>query len=154
MVCCSIIVMNKLRLRHIPITRGLAQQRRYSTDVKEVRELELRQLQLLKDLETLKADVRTHDLRNDLRYYASKAQTRLDLDNIIQFIVVKQYNTSVFLQRELPIRFAHHVLELWKLPNGLYHMPSVRAARRQYVQSFMDVLSFPPFKVQCLCLLW
>jgi len=127
--------------------RALARRCRWYGDLETAaRDLEHRQQSLLQELESVKAEVRMHDLRNSLRLYASKAQTRLNLDDIVDFIVVKQYSTAAFLLRELPIRIASHVLDLWRLPDGLYHMPSVREVRRQYVQSFMDILDFPRFE--------
>jgi pyruvate dehydrogenase kinase 2/3/4 len=48
-----------------------------------------------------------------------------------------------FLKRELPIRFAHRIVELDCLPYGLHAMPSVRRIRDWYSTSYQEIRSFP-----------
>ena len=48
-----------------------------------------------------------------------------------------------FLHHELPIRFAHRVLELQSLPHGLGETPSVRKVCEWYRTSFQEIKSTP-----------
>ena len=49
-------------------------------------------------------------------------------------------NTSAhFLKRELPIRFAHRIVELDTLPHGLAAMPSIRRVCDWYKESFAEI---------------
>ena len=41
---------------------------------------------------------------------------------------------ATFLQRELPIRYAHRARELDNLPEGLYHMPSIQMVKHWYTE--------------------
>jgi pyruvate dehydrogenase kinase 2/3/4 len=45
-----------------------------------------------------------------------------------------------FLHRELPVRLAHRIKELEKLPFGLSAMPSVQLVRNMYLESFSDLI--------------
>lgn len=47
--------------------------------------------------------------------------------------------SAQFLQRELPIRLAHRIVELDNLPHGLNQMPSVRRVSEWYRQSFDEI---------------
>lgn len=51
--------------------------------------------------------------------------------------------SSVFLKRELPIRFAHRILELDALPHKLCDMPSIRRVSQWYKTSFREIVAFP-----------
>jgi len=51
---------------------------------------------------------------------------------------------SQFLAEELPVRLAHRVKELDKLPHNLSDMPSIRKVRNWYAQSFEELVTFPP----------
>jgi pyruvate dehydrogenase kinase 2/3/4 len=46
------------------------------------------------------------------------------------------FRASQFLAEELPIRLAHRVEELTRLPDGLNEMPSVQKVKDWYAQSF------------------
>ena len=53
-------------------------------------------------------------------------------------------NTSAhFLKRELPIRFAHRVMELDSLPHNLANMPSIRRVCDWYKESFAEIRECP-----------
>lgn len=49
------------------------------------------------------------------------------------------FRASQFLSEELPVRLAHRVEELDKLPDGLGDMPSIRKVRDWYAQSFEEL---------------
>lgn len=49
----------------------------------------------------------------------------------------------MFLQEELPIRLAHRVAELQRLPHGLSDMPSVVKVKNWYAESFEELINFP-----------
>ncbi len=46
------------------------------------------------------------------------------------------FRASQFLSEELPIRLAHRVQELDRLPDGLNEMPSIERVKNWYAQSF------------------
>jgi pyruvate dehydrogenase kinase 2/3/4 len=48
-----------------------------------------------------------------------------------------------FLHQELPVRLAHRIKELEKLPFGLSEMPSVQIVKNMYVESFGDLIESP-----------
>lgn len=48
-----------------------------------------------------------------------------------------------FLHQELPVRLAHRIKELERLPFGLSSMPSVEIVKNMYVESFSDLIEFP-----------
>ena len=50
------------------------------------------------------------------------------------------FRASQFLSEELPIRLAHRVQELTKLPDGLGDMPSIGRVTDWYAQSFEVLL--------------
>jgi len=47
-----------------------------------------------------------------------------------------------FLRNELPVRLAHRVVELEKLPHSLSTMPSVIKVKEWYTKSFEDLINF------------
>src|ERR1700761_3269975 len=49
------------------------------------------------------------------------------------------FRASQFLSEELPVRLAHRVEELGKLPDGLNNMPSIMKVRDWYAQSFEEI---------------
>lgn len=49
---------------------------------------------------------------------------------------------ATFLQRELPIRFAHRARELDNMPEGLYQMRSIQMVKHWYMESFADLQQF------------
>lgn len=49
-----------------------------------------------------------------------------------------------FLYREMPVRFAHRVLELQSLPYELCNMPSIKQVKHWYIRSFEDIMTLPP----------
>eukprot|EP01012_Entosiphon_sulcatum_P047212 TRINITY_DN6395_c0_g1_i1.p2 TRINITY_DN6395_c0_g1~~TRINITY_DN6395_c0_g1_i1.p2 ORF type:complete len:462 (+),score=104.90 TRINITY_DN6395_c0_g1_i1:23-1387(+) len=111
----------------------------------KLQQMEREYTSLLGDLRRLRKEVSVHELKNEIRYFASMERYRLRLDEVAELCSKKNYRTSPFLRSELPKRIAGHVEELSRLPNGLYHMPSVQAVRNQYIQSFLEVLAFPKF---------
>lgn len=54
---------------------------------------------------------------------------------------------SQFLAEELPIRLSHRVKELDELPDGLAEMDGVRRVKEWYAESFNDLVTFPPPKL-------
>lgn len=95
--------------------------------------------------------------RRWLRFFSSSG--RLETENaIIEAAKIKQTGVTLqellnfgnpggssaqFLRHELPIRFAHRIVELDHLPLGLALMPSVRTIRDWYRISFEEIRSFP-----------
>jgi len=83
-----------------------------------------------------------------LRQFASRDITSLDLRALIEDgLHVDEaglIRNAQFLCRELPIRLAKRVVELENLPYGLSSTPPVREVRQWYIDSFMDLISFPP----------
>mmetsp|Transcript_8951 Transcript_8951/g.18016 ORF Transcript_8951/g.18016 Transcript_8951/m.18016 type:complete len:379 (-) Transcript_8951:160-1296(-) len=51
--------------------------------------------------------------------------------------------SAKWLHQELPIRLAHRVEELTRLPFNLCHMPSVIRVKDMYAQSFNDIVNSP-----------
>jgi pyruvate dehydrogenase kinase 2/3/4 len=57
---------------------------------------------------------------------------------------VKTFITAAcFLHRELPIRFAHRIVELDHLPHGLAEMSAIRKVSSWYKQSFREIAEHP-----------
>ncbi|KAJ9120775.1 hypothetical protein QFC22_002708 [Naganishia vaughanmartiniae] len=55
---------------------------------------------------------------------------------------------SQFLAEELPIRLSHRVKELDELPDGLAEADGVRRVKEWYAESFNDLVTFPPPKLE------
>lgn len=53
------------------------------------------------------------------------------------------FRASQFLSEELPVRLAHRVEELDKLPDGLSDMSSIQKVRDWYAQSFEEITEMP-----------
>lgn len=49
------------------------------------------------------------------------------------------FQIASFLQRELPIRFAHRARELDNMPEGLYQMQSIQMVKHWYMESFAEL---------------
>ena len=53
------------------------------------------------------------------------------------------FRASQFLSEELPVRLAHRVEELGKLPDGLNEMSSIQRVKDWYMQSFEEITDLP-----------
>lgn len=53
------------------------------------------------------------------------------------------FRASQFLSEELPVRLAHRVEELGKLPDGLNEMSSIQRVKDWYMQSFEEITQLP-----------
>lgn len=83
-------------------------------------------------------------LRDDIDRFAQYHPTTLSLQNFIDF-GAKNASASkslVFLSKELPVRLANIMKELYLLPDQLLCTPSVREVEEWYHQSFEDMLLF------------
>lgn len=54
--------------------------------------------------------------------------------------------SATFLKRELPIRFAHRIIELDNLPHGMADQPSIRRVSEWYKKSFEEIRAFQPVR--------
>lgn len=66
-------------------------------------------------------------------------QTLLRADSITGTL----FRASQFLSEELPVRLAHRVEELGKLPDGLNDMSSIQRVKNWYMQSFEEITELP-----------
>lgn len=55
----------------------------------------------------------------------------------------KALHIAQFLHKEMPVRFAHRIIELDNLPHGLSDMPSIKTLRAWYEQGLQDMVSMP-----------
>ncbi|KIW62220.1 hypothetical protein PV04_10415 [Phialophora macrospora] len=80
-----------------------------------------------------------------IAHYASFPPTEVSLRQMVQFgdkpSAGTLFRASQFLSEELPVRLAHRVEELRKLPDGLNDMPSIKKVRDWYAQSFEEITS-------------
>ncbi|KAF8237489.1 mitochondrial pyruvate dehydrogenase [Tricholoma matsutake] len=90
----------------------------------------------------------TPGLWDKIHHFASFPQTGVSLQQMVLFGQNPSQGTllkaSQFLAEELPVRLAHRVRELDKLPHNLSDMPSIKKVRNWYAQSFEELISFPP----------
>lgn len=78
-------------------------------------------------------------------------QTGISLQTLLQFgkqahdtaMADTLLTSAKFLARELPIRFAHRIVELDNLPHGLSQAPSIRRVSEWYKRSFEDIVEAP-----------
>ncbi|RMZ84302.1 hypothetical protein DV738_g800, partial [Chaetothyriales sp. CBS 135597] len=86
-------------------------------------------------------------LLSNISHYATFPPTGVSLRQMVQFgekpSVGTIFRASQFLSEELPVRLAHRVEELKKLPDGLAEMGSIQKVRDWYTQSFEDITSLP-----------
>ena len=89
----------------------------------------------------------TRALKNEIRIYANRKETRLTIQELLDFGRDNSDETILrgaqFLQTEFPIRLAKRVLDIEELPLGLADMPSVRVVQGWYLQSLRDLLELP-----------
>ncbi|RMZ79823.1 hypothetical protein DV737_g3258, partial [Chaetothyriales sp. CBS 132003] len=86
-------------------------------------------------------------LLSNISHYATFPPTGVSLRQMVQFgekpSVGTIFRASQFLSEELPVRLAHRVEELKKLPDGLAEMGPIQKVRDWYTQSFDDITSLP-----------
>ncbi|KAL6247135.1 [Pyruvate dehydrogenase (acetyl-transferring)] kinase isozyme 2 [Rhinocladiella similis] len=86
-------------------------------------------------------------LMSTISHYASFPPTGVSLRQMVQFgekpSTGTLFRASQFLSEELPVRLAHRVEELDKLPDGLNEMTSIQKVRDWYSQSFEEITSMP-----------
>jgi len=74
-------------------------------------------------------------------------QTSVSLERLVDFGTSRDEHTLLtaakWLHRELPVRLAHRIYDLDRLPYGLSAMPSVRVVRDWYLRSLLDIRRFP-----------
>lgn len=79
-------------------------------------------------------------------HYASFRQRPLTLRQIYTHgasqSVQTRIETAVFLRQELPVRLAHMVREIERLPFGLNDTSACRAIHELYIRSLLDILNF------------
>lgn len=82
-----------------------------------------------------------------ISHYASFPPTGVSLRQMVQFgekpSAGTLFRASQFLSEELPVRLAHRVEELNKLPDGLGEMASIQKVRDWYAQSFEEITTMP-----------
>lgn len=86
------------------------------------------------------------DLGEVLRL-VEQEQTSVSLERLVDFGTSRDEHTLLtaakWLHRELPVRLAHRIYDLDRLPYGLSAMPSVRVVRDWYLRSLLDIRRFP-----------
>ncbi|EHY53425.1 [Pyruvate dehydrogenase (acetyl-transferring)] kinase isozyme 2 [Exophiala dermatitidis] len=89
----------------------------------------------------------TEKLMQTISHYASFPPTGVSLRQMVQFgekpSTGTLFRASQFLSEELPVRLAHRVEELGKLPDGLNEMTSIKKVRDWYAQSFEEITTLP-----------
>ena len=60
---------------------------------------------------------------------------RLSMQELMELRQLARLQIAGFLHHELPIRFAHRIRDLDRLPYGLSEMPTIRAIQDQYCRS-------------------
>ncbi|KAI9884493.1 MAG: hypothetical protein M1823_003708 [Watsoniomyces obsoletus] len=82
-------------------------------------------------------------LMDTIKHYSSFPATGVSLRQMVQFgerpSTGTLFRASQFLSEELPIRLAHRVQELDRLPDGLNDMPSIKRVKNWYAQSFEEI---------------
>lgn len=87
----------------------------------------------------------------DLYAAAQQRQTAVSLQTLHKFggqakgeNFQKTLQTAAcFLHQELPVRFAHRIVELDHLPHGLAAMPGIQKVSSWYSQSFREIRAHP-----------
>ncbi|KIW14319.1 hypothetical protein PV08_07101 [Exophiala spinifera] len=86
-------------------------------------------------------------LMSTISHYASFPPTSVSLRQMVQFgekpSTGTLFRASQFLSEELPVRLAHRVEELDRLPDGLNDMSSIQKVRNWYAQSFEEITTMP-----------
>ncbi|KAI9848256.1 MAG: hypothetical protein M1838_000612 [Thelocarpon superellum] len=86
-------------------------------------------------------------LMDTIKHYSSFPATGVSLRQMVQFgerpSTGTLFRASQFLSEELPIRLAHRVQELDKLPDSLNEMSSIRKVKDWYAQSFEEITTLP-----------
>ncbi|ODQ67882.1 pyruvate dehydrogenase kinase [Nadsonia fulvescens var. elongata DSM 6958] len=87
------------------------------------------------------------ELTRSICRYSEFPATGISLRQMVQFgsnpSAGTLFRASQFTIEELPIRLAHRVRELERLPNGLSDMPSIQKVKNWYAQSFEELTSIP-----------
>ncbi|KAF6748157.1 mitochondrial pyruvate dehydrogenase [Ephemerocybe angulata] len=93
----------------------------------------------------------TPALWDKIHHFASFPQTGVSLQQMVLFGQNPSQGTLLkanpFLAEELPVRLAHRVEELDKLPHNLRDMPSIKKVKNWYAQSFEELIHFPPIQL-------
>lgn len=95
------------------------------------------------------------DLARDISAAAATPQSGVSLATLLSFgqqaasqLAETTSKSAHFLKAELPVRFAHRVVELDTLPHGLAGTPSITKVKAWYAQSFAEIRAFPPLRSQ------
>jgi pyruvate dehydrogenase kinase 2/3/4 len=87
------------------------------------------------------------ELLDRIRYLAQFKQRPVTLNQLLELGSSPSkevlLTAAQFLHQELPVRLAHRVVELERLPFGLAEMPSVRVVRDMYIDSARELIEFP-----------
>lgn len=87
----------------------------------------------------------TPELQRKIDHYAQFPATGVSLRQMVQFGGNPSdgmlFRASQFIVEELPIRLAHRVEDLDRLPYNLSSMPSIQRVKRWYAQSFEELTS-------------
>jgi pyruvate dehydrogenase kinase 2/3/4 len=85
-------------------------------------------------------------LLETIQVLSKTSQTSVSLKEMVQFgrIPTQQvvFRGCQFLSKELPIRLAHRIKQLERLPKDLSKMPSIIKVKNWYTQSTHDLLQF------------
>ena len=96
---------------------------------------------------SLAPESRGPDTKEKVLEYASKKQTGVSLKYMLDFgqnpIDRQLLLSAQFLHRELPVRLAHRVKELEKLPYGLSSNKHILTVQTWYEESLTDLLRLP-----------
>lgn len=86
-------------------------------------------------------------IMESIEEYAARPATQVTLRQLYEFARAADEKTYIhsaqFLHREMPVRFAGKVKELEDIPGGLHQVPSIKAVRDWYIQSFAEITEFP-----------
>ena len=92
----------------------------------------------------------TPELSKQILHYASFHQRSVTLRHMVMFGEVnitpaRLFRSSHFMREELPVRLAHRVVELDRLPRDLASMPEIRKVKNWYSTSFQELTRLPPY---------
>jgi pyruvate dehydrogenase kinase 2/3/4 len=93
----------------------------------------------------------SEQLAKKIHYFASFPQTGVSIRQMVEFgrnpSSATILRATLFLEHELPIRLAHRVAELEKLPHNLSEMSSVVRVKNWYAESFQELIEFPKIEL-------
>lgn len=89
----------------------------------------------------------TKNVSSQVAYLAQFRQRAVTLKQLFDFGLNSSAENlrrgACFLHKELPVRLAHRIRELERLPFGLSEMPSVVLVKDMYLESFRDLVELP-----------